>query len=255
MHPFRFSVLTFNLWNTERWEARERTVEKFLRTYDPDICCFQELRSSTVAVLDRVLSGHARVRDPFRGWTEEGNLYFRKGLFSEIEHGAVDLSMPEPDRRLFWVRLGLPGSAGTLLACTVHLTHQENADEIATGKSYRHGEAHIIAESMPRIARELEPTLVCGDFNDPIHPARILSEAGFTEVFYALGLVPPATFPSQPCSEEIYLNESIDKIMAKGPLAPLLASSPNYMAYGSSGSDHWPVMAVYELRGGGPSEH
>lgn len=255
MHPLRFSVLTFNLWNTEQWERRERTIESFLRTYEPDICCFQELRSPTVAVLDRILAGHKRISDPFRGWTEEGNLYFRKDLFREIEHGAIDLAMPEVDRRLFWVRLGLPGGAGTLLACTVHLTHQGNADEKATGQSYRHREALVIAESVPGIARDGESVLICGDFNDPIHPARILSEAGFTEVFYALGLVPPVTFPSQPCSEEIYMNESIDKIMAKGPLAPLLASVPNYVAHGSSGSDHWPVVAVYEYRGAARVPH
>lgn len=244
----RLSVLTLNLWNTERWEARERTVGKFLRTFDPDICCFQELRSPTVAFLDRVLAGHDRVRDPFRGWTEEGNLYFRRELFEELEHGAVDLEMPEADRRLFWARLGLRGRPGSLLVGTVHLTHQENADELATGASYRHGEALRMAEAIPRIAREGEPCLVCGDFNDPLHPARILSGIGFVEAFYALGLVPPPTFPSQPCSEEIYLNESIDKIMARGPLVPILASVPNYMAHGSSCSDHWPVLAVYELR-------
>jgi len=247
MYPFRFSVLTFNLWNTERWEIRERTLARFLKTYNPDICCFQEVRSSTVAALDRFLPFLARISDPFRGWTEEGNLYFRRDLFSEIEHGAVDLHMPEVDRRLFWVRLGLTGSQRTLLVCTVHLTHQGNADEQATGTSYRHGEASLIAESIPLIARKEEPVLICGDFNDPLHPARILSKAGFTEVFYALGLVPPVTFPSQPCSEEIYMNESIDKIMHKGPLVPLLAAVPNYIAHGTSCSDHWPVIAVYEL--------
>ncbi len=246
--PPRFSVLTFNLWNTEKWEEREEVLSSFLAAYDPDILCFQEVRSRTLAAVDAVLAGHLRVRDPFRGWSEEGTVYFRASLFREIEHGAVDLSMPETDRRLFWVRLGVEGTGKTILVSTVHLTHQENADEMATGLSYRHAEAHAIVRAMPELAAEGEAALVCGDFNDPIHPARILSGIGFREVFNSLGLAQPVTFPCRPISEEIHVTEAIDKIMARGPLFPLLAAVPRYYAHGKCASDHWPVLAVYELR-------
>lgn len=245
--PLRFSVLTLNLWNTERWALRERTVSGFLGAYDPDICCFQELRSSTAAYLDGVLPGHRRVQDPFRGWTEEGTVFYRSSLFRELAHGAEDLRMPESDRRLFWVRLRPVCSEETILVCTVHLTHQGNADELETGFSHRHGEAILMARSLSTIAGTEERALVCGDFNDPIHPARILAErAGFIDAFNALGLPPPATFPSQPCSEELCMYEAIDRIMFRGPLRPLLASSPRYIAHGSSCSDHWPVLAAFE---------
>lgn len=245
-HPFRFSVLTFNLWNTERWAAREPAIARFLGAFDPDICCFQELRSSTVAALETLLPGHRRVADPLRGWTEEGNIFYRSSLFSEAEHGAVDLEMPETDRRLFWARLRPAGFSETILVCTVHLTHQENAEELATGRSYRHGQATRIVRALPGIAGRGEPVLVCGDFNDPLLPARILSDSGFSDAFNALGLPPPVTFPSQPCSEELYMNEAIDRIMFRGALRPLLASSPRFIACGTSCSDHWPVLAVFE---------
>ncbi len=246
MNKSRFSILTFNLWNTEQWEVRAKTVRSFLETFEPDICCFQELRPPTVAFLDGVLKNHIRIQDSFPGWTGEGNMYFRKDLFTEIEHGCVDLSMPEKDRRLFWVRLRLQNDDKTLLVSTVHLTHQGNEDEMATGISYRHKETLLASSALDNLIRKGEAALVAGDFNDPFHPVRLFSQIGFSEVFNSLGLLQPVTFPSQPVTGEIIMNEAIDKIMARGPLRPLLASVPQYYAHGTSASDHWPVIAVYE---------
>ena len=247
MYPFRISLLTLNLWNTELWDFRLPTVQRFLQTYQPDICCFQEVRSITLADLDIALPTHARVCDELRGWSEEGSIYFNTALFEEVEHGAVDLCMPETDRRLFWVRLRALATGLNLFVATVHLTHQCNADECATGFSYRHGQALRMVEALRKLIPPGHPALVCGDFNDPVHPSRILSQAGFSEVFNTLGLVPPVTFPSVPITDEIDTNEAIDKIMAAGPLRPLLATVPAFHYQRTVVSDHWPVMAVYEL--------
>ncbi len=141
MDPIRISLLTLNLWNTELWDLRLPAVRRFLQTYQPDICCFQEVRSNTLTDLDLALPTHARVCDELRGWTEEGSIYFNTTLFEEVGHGAVDLCMPETDRRLFWVRLRTLATGRILFVATVHLTHQGNADECATGFSYRHGQA------------------------------------------------------------------------------------------------------------------
>ncbi|QQO09065.1 endonuclease/exonuclease/phosphatase family protein [Breznakiella homolactica] len=247
MNSPRFSLLSLNLWKTERWADREKTVVSFLKIYEPDICCFQELQPATVPVLDNALPGYSRVEDSFRGWKTEGNIYFKNRFFREIEHGAVPLDMPEKDRRLFWVRLETIGGHRPLFVSTVHFTHQENADEMATGVSYRHNEAVLAARALADIVPKDEAAFVAGDFNDPIHPARILSSAGFSEVFNSLGLLPPVTFPSQPITDEIFMNEAIDKIMVKGPVKPLLAAVPRYYAHGFPLSDHWPVMAFFEL--------
>lgn len=247
MESLRFSILTLNLWNTERWTEREPALLRFLETYQPDICCFQELRRASAQVIGRCLKEYDCVHDPFVGWLDEGNIYYRGGLFAEVEHGAIDLSMPEKDRRLFWMRLGVSKIDTTIFVSTVHLTHQGNADEIATGRSYRHGEATIMARRLGDLVPENESALVCGDFNDPFHPARILAGAGFRDVFNALGLLPPPTFPSQPSTDEIVMNEAIDRIMSRGPLRPVLASVPYFYAFGTPVSDHWPVIAVYEI--------
>jgi endonuclease/exonuclease/phosphatase family metal-dependent hydrolase len=203
MYPIRISLLTLNLWNTELWDLRLPAVRRFLQTYQPDICCFQEVRSNTLTDLDLALPTHARVCDELRGWTEEGSIYFNTTLFEEVGHGAVDLCMPETDRRL--------------------------------------------VEALRKLIPSGQPALICGDFNDPVHPSRILNQAGFSEVFNTLGLVPPVTFPSVPITDEIDTNEAIDKIMASGPLRPLLATVPAFHFQRTVVSDHWPVMAVYEL--------
>lgn len=247
MNRFRFSILTLNLWNTEHWKRRELTVNALLKKFDPDICCFQELRPETVAVIDQWLDTHQRIHDPFCGWENEGNFYFRNDMFSLKEYGALDLSMPEKNRRLFWIRLKVSGTDKTMFVSTVHLTHQGNGDEIQTGYSYRHKEALTMAENLPLLQNGEEPGIVCGDFNDPFHPSRILAEVGYSEIFNALGLLSPVTFPSQPVTDEIQMTEAIDRIMAKGPLKPILAAVPRFYANGTSASDHWPVMAVYEL--------
>ncbi len=247
MNRVHLSILTLNLWNTEFWERREETIRSFLQLFDPDICCFQEVRPSTLALLDQWLFSHERIRDIFPGWENEGNIYFRKNLFTLKEYGALDPDMPETERRLFWVRLAVANTEKTVFISTVHLTHQGNADELRTGFSHRHREAHIIRENLPRLRGPEEAAIVAGDFNDPVHPSRIIAEAGFSEAFNSLGLISPVTFPSQPATDEIQMTEAIDRIMSAGPLRPVLASVPRYYSHGSSCSDHWPVIAVYEL--------
>ncbi len=86
------------------------------------------------------------------------------------------------------------------------------------------------------------------DFNDPVHPARIFSEqAGFRDVFTTLGLCAPVTFPCPYLSSEGFLVEAIDKIMTRGNIKPVLASSPQYTIPGGVLSDHWPVAAVLDV--------
>ena len=74
--PFRFSVLSLNLWNVEKWDSRKAAIECFLNKFNPDICCFQEIRRETAAFIDDVLGGHSRVEDEFAGWNDESNIYY-----------------------------------------------------------------------------------------------------------------------------------------------------------------------------------
>jgi len=247
MYPFRFSLLTANLWNTELWDIRSPAVGKFLDMYRPDICCFQEVRDSTLRELDGFLPHHTRIDDTLPGWHREGNIYYRNPLFEEIGHGAVDLGMPETDRRMFWIRLRITGCDHSLFIATVHLTHQENADECATGCSYRHHEVIRMGQALQELVHDGEMAILCGDFNDPVHPVRQLGQQGFQDVFGLLGTVQESTFPCAAMTEEIHMNESIDKIVCKGELRPLLACVPHFYYQRAAISDHWPVIAVFSV--------
>jgi hypothetical protein len=43
----RLSLITYNLWLTERWPARAAALERFLKLFAPDVLCVQELQRPT----------------------------------------------------------------------------------------------------------------------------------------------------------------------------------------------------------------
>lgn len=243
----RISIITLNLWNTEHWQQRKACVISFVKTYEADIYCLQEVRPTTLAILDEALPAYIRIEGPDRGWRNESAIYVHKVLFAVQEYGRVDLRMPEVDRGLFWARLRT--AEGTpLFVSTLHLTHQLNAAEVATGIGFRHDEAILAGEALNTLVDKGEAAILCGDFNDPVHPSLIFQRnAAFTDVFSALGLPAPVTFPCPYLSKEGFLVEAIDKIMFRGPIRPLLATSPRFLIPGGVLSDHWPVAAVLEL--------
>ncbi|MBI9093726.1 MAG: endonuclease/exonuclease/phosphatase family protein [Sphaerochaeta sp.] len=242
----KISITSLNLWNTEHWSQRETCVVSFVQTYQSDIYCFQEVRSESLAVLDSALPSHQRIQGKEPGWTCESTIYLKKDFCKVIDFGLFPLTMPEIHRGLFWIRIQL-SSGKEMVVCTMHLTHQLNADEARTGVSYRHQQAHEVASFLNRFDKNL-PTVICGDFNDPIHPSRILQEKGdFRDVFSLLGLPAPITFPCPFLSDELFLVEAIDRIMIRGAVRALIATSPHFHMGGQVLSDHWPVMAMLEL--------
>src|SRR5215813_15102356 len=86
MVPARISIVTYNIWLTERWPARAPALERFLTLFSPDVLCVQELQRPTQEFLDRVLRGYGRVHDPFAGWTNESNIYWNESVLGEVEH-------------------------------------------------------------------------------------------------------------------------------------------------------------------------
>ena len=242
----RFTVMTQNLWNTIRWDERKECVRSFFRLYSPDILCLQEVRPELLSWIDESLPDYSRIQDPFVGWTNEGSIYYKKSLFTEVCHGEVFLDMPEHDRRLFWARLKNP-DGHTIFVSTVHLTWQGNADEVATGMTYRHKESIIVGNALKELVLDGEGAIICGDFNDPLHPVETIKGiTGMKEVFWILGQMAPVTFPCSPPSEELNLVESIDKMMINDRLRVLMADSPHYRLAGAAASDHWSVEALFE---------
>jgi endonuclease/exonuclease/phosphatase family metal-dependent hydrolase len=137
MVPSRLSFITCNLWLSERWPARAPALERFLALFTPDVLCVQELQHPTQEFLDRLLSEHDRVHDPFPGWTNESNIYWSKAVFEKIKHGAEEVGHVEPERRMFWARLQLKSLKKPIFVATAHLTSRLHGDEMETGVSPR----------------------------------------------------------------------------------------------------------------------
>lgn len=252
MLPTRINVVTYNIWNTERWSEREAALRAFMRLFDPDVLCVQELRRKSRAFLDTVLHGHRRVRDRFVGWAAESNIYWRASMFDEMAHGAEDVAIKEAGhRRLFWARLNVKALERPILVATAHLTHQRHPDESKTGISPRVGEIDRIIAALGRLKRRREPVFFMGDMNDPVHPTDHLQKAGYLSCFAALGLQPPSTFKAYPTAQiapgKLALSQCIDWIVANDEARPVAAVVPQFFLDDAAPSDHWPVQAVYEI--------
>ena len=250
--PVRFSIVTYNIWNTQRWPQRAPALGLFLDRYGPDVLCVQELTLDTRAFLDERLVSHARVEDPFSGWATESNIWWRSDLFECLGHGAEDFDcVAYPDRRLFWVRLRPVGRSASMVVSTLHLTDFGTPQELETGVSPRVGEAHRVVAGLARVVGPDEPALVVGDFNDAIGPLVPLLVAGYTSCFGALDQIPPTTLPT---SLDRFGGGGfasafvLDWILANRHARAIAASSPHVYADDVPPSDHWPIHAVYELQ-------
>ena len=251
MIPTRLSILTCNIWLTERWPARAPALERLLTLFTPDVLCVQELQRSTQEFLDRILSGYARIHDPFPGWTNESNIYWNGALLERIEHGAEDVGHVEPERRMFWARLRIKSSQRTIFVATAHLTSPKHGDEGETGVSPRVRQLKRITDVLARCVQEDEAAFFMGDMNDAWHPQRILLQAGFVSCFAALGMQSPPTFQCYPTANvlpgERTISEAIDLIAANKHARAIAASVPQCYAGDLAPSDHWPVQAIYQL--------
>jgi hypothetical protein len=71
----RFTAMSVNLWNTQRWPDREAPL-RMLLARSPDVLCVQELRPQLGEFIDAELPDHRRVVGDERGWTHEGNIWW-----------------------------------------------------------------------------------------------------------------------------------------------------------------------------------
>jgi endonuclease/exonuclease/phosphatase family metal-dependent hydrolase len=250
--PCRISIVTYNIWLTERWAVRAPALRGFLDAFNPDVLCLQEVRPESLTLIGETLPGHQRVDDPFRGWTTEGNIFWRDALFERMEHGAEDFGIvPDGDRRLFWVRLKIRELGRTIIVATAHLTSQRNKHECETGQSPRVEQIRRIIAALKRLNQASEPLFFMGDMNDPVHPPRMLHEAGYISCFAALGVQAPPTYQCYPTADvppgNRVVNQCIDWLVANPEARAVSAAVPHFYLQDAAPSDHWPVHAVYEI--------
>ena len=256
MPPFRISIVTYNIWLMQRWAVRAPALRGFLATFSPDILCLQELQPESRDFIDATLPAHQRVDDTYRGWATESNIYWRDSLFTRIEHGIEDAAIADGDRRLFWARLQVRDLDRSILVATAHLTSQRNKVECETGQSPRVEQMRRIIAALKRLNHAHEPLFFMGDMNDPVHPPRMLDEAGYKSCFAALGVQAPPTFQCYPTSDvppgNRVVNQCIDWLVANREARAVAAAVPHFYLKDAAPSDHWPVHAVYEINAAQP---
>jgi endonuclease/exonuclease/phosphatase family metal-dependent hydrolase len=249
--PCRFSIVTYNIWLTQRWAVRAPALRGFLDAFSPDLLCLQELQQTSRDFIDAALPSHRRVDDAYPGWTTESNIYWRDSLFTRVEHGIEDVGIPDGVRRLFWTRLKIRELDRTFIVATAHLTSQRNKLECETGQSPRVEQIRRIIAALKRLNRADEPLFFMGDMNDPVHPPRMLHEAGYVSCFAALGVQAPPTYHCYPTADvppgNRVVNQCIDWLVANRHARAVAAAVPHFFLKDAAPSDHWPVHAVYEI--------
>lgn len=252
-----------------------------LEVLNPDVLLVQELHPLIMQCILKALPEHACVQDDFLGWTQEGNIFFRKSMFTEVSHGCMDIGQCEPNRRLFWARLECAQSHKKALFATAHFTWQGHPAECESDVNLRKAQARKTAAALDSLQSEDEPCFFGGDLNEGYWPKRVLSEAGFVDCFSALQFPCLATHPTRPsvAHEEHNADHALDWLFARSGCAgehrakrqctnvvggtrglrPMLASVIRDMCALSSSdkaemhvlavqpSDHCPVMAVYRF--------
>ena len=199
-----FSLMTYNLWKSDgvptAFDVREPVLRRQLARLDPDILLTQELHPKLTDCVLGALTEHAHVapeaNDP-PGWLSEGNIFWRTSLFQHREHGAAHVGHTEPHRRLFWVRLAAAGH--TILCATAHFTWQGAAAECESDVNVRKDQARRTVRALEEIRRPSDAAIFFGgDLNEAYWPRRILTEAGYSDCFSALGLPAVPTHPTRP---------------------------------------------------------
>jgi endonuclease/exonuclease/phosphatase family metal-dependent hydrolase len=251
MFPVRLSVITCNLWGTTRWSLRKLALKQFVEVFCPDILCLQELCAESQSFLDNAMPQHNRVHDDFPGWICESNIYWKDCLLKEVEHGADDIGIIEENRRLFWVRLKLKEQARTVFVSTAHFTYKAHPKELETGLSPRLEQTHRTVKALQRLVRDGEPALFMGDLNDTSHPIYILYDAGYRDCFSVLGVPCVPTAPCYPTANipigSPTLSQTLDWIVSNKYARTVAAQVPHFYHGDVALSDHWPVLAVFEI--------
>jgi len=235
------SFCTFNLWNTERWSERQPAFTDFLRRHRPDVLVIQEVHRSHLEAIARTRSAYHFISDPFPGFMQEGNIVYNSDRLTMLEHGALDVGL-SGYRRLFWALLREQDD--DWLIATAHFTYQALQPERESGQSPRLDQARRTAAALTELlAQHGESALIFGaDLNDFLNPVRLLREAGFEDVYSALGRSPLFTWPVPGMDHGA--PEVDDWIFFRGA-RPLSIDRVEFYRNGVAPSDHFALLSVF----------
>ncbi|MHA7276431.1 endonuclease/exonuclease/phosphatase family protein [Arthrobacter sp. Hz1] len=244
----RFVVMTHNIWADTRWPEREPALRALLRTRRPDIYAVQELRPATRAVIDSELPHHSRVEDEDRGWTHESSIWWDAGLFTEVEHGALDIGIGvdeiHRDRKLFWVRLAARDGT-TFVVSTAHFCFPGTERELTEHINPRIAQSEAAGAAVTLLGAHGDPVLFMGDLNESWHVTRILHAAGLQDSYSALGVTPGPTWPTVPTWPKPTTPWVIDFQFHYGNIRALSTEIVDFFEGDIAPSDHKPVVTTY----------
>jgi endonuclease/exonuclease/phosphatase (EEP) superfamily protein YafD len=251
MYPFTFLACTYNLWGSFDWDNRSASLERFLEVNRPDVLCIQESTQAACDLIASALPSFATIADPFPGWVDEGTIFWNPHIFDLAEYGTRDIGILEELRRLFWVRLRIPGER-TIVVATAHFSWTGEREHLPEQGNVRIAQAEAAVSALDGLVTEGEPVLFMGDFNDYIHPIRVLREAGFVDSFAALGRGVVVTYPARPLLSAP--PQLLDWMMHRGRIRPTLTSVVDFYVDEVPPSDHKPILTSYVVLGDSESQ-
>ena len=249
MLPTRLSLMTCNLWRTERWPDRH-PHSNGCSTGSTPTCSAS--RSSTLLrrFLERALAGHT-----------VSTTRYRAGPPRATSTGAARSSKRwTTERKTSATRSPIGACFGSAFAWAPYASrsswpppiHEPAVQRRACkGHPPRVRQLNRIAEALQKLVRDGEPAFFMGDMNDAWHPHNVLKRVGFVNCFAALGMQSPPTFQCYPTANiepgEHSITEAIDILTANRHARPIAAAVPHCYASDVAPSDHWPVHAIYQL--------
>lgn len=257
MTKLNFVTMTHNVWGNHYQDERQDSLGRLYSVRPPDLLATQELREWSRDCIDQALDDHERVQDEFGGWLNQSNLWWRRSMFREIEHGASDVGILAEGARLFWVRLqSVQDPDQTLIFSTAHLTWPGHAEERETGRNLRVREAASVVEELGRLS-DGGPCIFTVDINDIGLANWELGNAGFIDSFSLLERHSPPTHPVIPSRRDDGVGTSmsplaspakaIDWIFVRGGISSRTGEVVEFFHRGISPSDHAPVVATLSL--------
>lgn len=243
------------------WERRKDLFVASVRAVDPDIIGTQELFHLQGEYLVLKAPEYQWFGISRRGNQEDEHMgvFYKPSKLQLIESGNFWLSeTPEVKGSVSWnmslprmVTWGLFESRATrqrFYLFNTHFAHRRE-DHDARLKS-----AELIASRMAKLPASI-PVILTGDFNapadGPVHAK--VEESGLADAWlkapYRFG--PEHTFHGFKGTPD---GRRIDWIFSKGSgVTPLVAETVNVQQSGRYPSDHFPVLAVFDLAGASPS--
>jgi endonuclease/exonuclease/phosphatase family metal-dependent hydrolase len=236
-----------------RWEVRQDTLIRAIRSENPDLVGTQELFYTQAEYVVRNLPEYEWFGNSRRGTREDEHMgvFYKPSALRVIECGNFWLS-ETPDvpasqawgatlpRMVTWALFEVRDGGRRFYYFNTHFQHT------AQGNQARINSAKLISERIGKLAPEV-PLILTGDFNagaPDAEPYKILT-AGLKDAWTAATrkIGPASTFHG---FEGRTTGERIDWILYRGPFTVLEAETVTYNEEGRYPSDHFPVVAVFE---------